>query len=65
MPKVELIKGSLQKKLEETGEKNLKRRPVKLRKKEATQKQATIFTAFQRSFTKKEDDFSASDSELT
>ena len=33
LPKVELIKGSLQKKLEETREKILKRRPVKLRKK--------------------------------
>ena len=61
LPKVELIKGSLQKKLEETREK----KASKIKKKEATQKQATIFTAFQRSFTKKEHDFSDSDSELT
>ena len=65
LPKVKLIKGSLQKKLEETREKKIKKKASKIKKKEATQKQATIFTAFQRSFTKKEHDFSDSDSELT
>ena len=65
LPKVELIKGSLQKKLEETKEKNLKNKASKIKNKEPTQKQATIFTAFKRSSTKKEHDFSNSDSKLT
>ena len=65
LPKVELIKGTLQKKLEETRKKKFKKKASKIKKKEDTQKQATIFTAFQRSSTKKEHDFSDSDSELT
>ena len=46
LPKVELIKGSLQKKLEETREKKFKMKTSKIKKKAAAEKQATIFTAF-------------------